>query len=139
MGQTARQWAYTTLTQDVGLGELVSGDRILQGQSMMTAQIERPFIVLKFSADVDLDAFDDPDIVQRPNHQIFEVWCHDSRPSYVQIDSICDLVKKALRTEQSSVAAYIMAVKFIGISADLQDMTMDTVLRYLTFQLVMSQ
>lgn len=136
---TSRQWVFTTLTQDTALGEMVTADRIFASQAMMTAQVERPFIVLKFGNDSDEQIFDDPDIPQRPNRQFLEIWCHDSRPSYVQIDQLCDLVKQALRTDQTSADAYIMAVKYLETSADMIDETMDTVLRYMRFQLISSQ
>lgn len=135
---TARQWVYETLTQDPAVQGIVA-DRVAANQSMMTAQTERPFVVLKFGNDSDEQIFDDPDIPQRPHRQFIEVWCHDSRPSYVQIDALCDAIKQALRTDQSSVDGYIMAVKYLENSADMIDESMDTVLRYLRFQLIMSQ
>lgn len=136
---TSRQWLFGALTQDVPLGEMVPADRIYASQAMMTAQVERPFIVLKFGNDTDEQIFDDPDIPQRPKRQFLEVWCHDSRPSYVKIDQICGLVKQALRTDQTSADAYIMAVKYLETSADLIDESMDTVFRYMRFQLIASQ
>lgn len=140
MSLVARQWVYQTLTQDDALGEVVPAEQILAGQSMMTAQVVRPFIVLKFGNDSDEQQFDDPDIPLRPHRQFFEVWCHDARPSYVQIDSlIIPAVKAALRTEQTSNDAHIMAVRYLETSDDMEDQTMDTVLRYLRFQLIMSE
>lgn len=137
-GQSARQWVYTALSNDPGVQELVA-DRIAANQSMMTAQTERPFIVLKFSTDSDEQIFDDPDIPQRPHRQLLEVWCHDARPSYVTIDSLVDLVKEALRVDQTSAESYIIAVKYLETSADMVDESMDTVLRYVRFQLILSQ
>lgn len=139
MTLSARQWVFTTLSNDPGVADLVPAERILANQSGMTAQIARPFIVLKFGNDSDEQIFDDPDIPQRPHRQFLEVWCHDARPSYVQIDEILDAVKQALRTDQSSTEAYMMAVKYLETSADMNDDTMDTVLRYHRFQLIMSQ
>lgn len=140
MSLAARQWVYQTLCQDAGLGEVVPKEQIFANQSMMTAQTPRPFIVLKFGNDSDEQQFDDPDIPQQPHRQFLEVWCHDARPSYVQIDSlIIPAVKAALRTEQTSNDAHIMAVRYLETSADQDDHTMDTVLRYLRFQLIMSQ
>lgn len=134
-----RQWAYTTLTQDTALGEMVPADRIFASQAMMTAQVARPLIVLKFGNDSDEQLFDDPDIPLRPSREFFEVWIHDDRPSYMQIDGIIDLVKQALRTQQTSPDAHIIAVKLMDVSADLEDTSMDTVLRYIRFHLVKSQ
>ncbi len=134
-----RAWAYTTLTQDVALGEVVPAEQIFASQSMMTAQVPRPFIVLKFGSDSDEQLFDDPDVPLRPNRQFFETWIHDNRPSYVQIDKIVGLVKQALRTQQVSPDAYIMAVKLLDVSADMEDTSMDTVLRYIRFHLILSQ
>ncbi len=135
----ARAWVYTTLTQDTALGELVPAEQIFAGQAMMTAQVPRPLIVLKFVSTSDEQLFDDPDIPLRPNRQFLEVWVHDNRPSYVQIDKICSLVKQALRTQQVSPDAYIMGVKYLDTSADLMDTSMDTVLRYVRFHLILSQ
>lgn len=138
MNSSSRGWVFTTLTNDTAVNELVDG-RVFPSQSMMTAQVDRPFVVLKFGNLSDEQQFDDPDIPQRPARQFLEVWCHDSRPSYVKIDQLCAAIKQALRTDQTSVDAYIMAVKYLETSADMIDETMDTVLRYLRFQLIMSQ
>lgn len=138
MNLLARQWVYTTLVEDMTISEAVS-DRIFANQSMMTAQTERPFIVLKFGNDSDEQQFDDPDIPVRPHRQFLEVWCHDARPSYTGIDNLVNAVKQALRTEQTSTDAHIMAVRYLETSADMDDKTMDTVLRYIRFQLIMSQ
>jgi len=135
----ARQWVFTTLSNDSGVSEIVPGDRILSNQSGMTAQIDRPFIVLKFGNDSDEGQFDDPDIPQRPHRQFLEIWCHDSRPSYTQIDELVAAVRQALRTSQDAPDSYIMAAKYLETSADMIDESMDTVLRYLRFQLIMSQ
>jgi hypothetical protein len=134
----ARQWVFQTLVNDSGVGEIVD-DRILANQSGMTAQIGRPFLVLKFGNDSDEQQFDDPDIPQRPHRQFLEVWCHDSRPSYTQIDELVAAVREALRVDQIAPDAHIMAVKYLETSADMDDQTMDTVLRYIRFQLVMSE
>lgn len=138
MTVTARQWAYQTLLADKGVQEVVA-DRVAAGQGMMTAQTPKPFIVLKFGNVSDEQQFDDWDIPQRPNRQFLEVWCHDSRPSYVNIDTLCGLVKQALRTSQTSTDAHIMGVKYLETSADMLDESLDTVLRYMRFQLIMSQ
>lgn len=136
---TARQWVYQTLCASQALTEIVPPSSILPGQSAMTAQIQRPFLVLKFGTDSDEQQFDDPDIAFRPHRQFLEVWCHDARPSYVQVDQVLSLVKDALRTDQTSTDAHIMAVKFLETSDDMDDHTMDTVVRYSRYQLIQSQ
>lgn len=135
----ARQWVRGVLSQDAAVGDLVPAERIFANQSLMTAQTPRPCIVIKIGTDSDEQLFDDWDIQARPHRQFLEVWVHDARSSYVLIDQVCLAVKAALRTEQVSADAAIMSVRYLETSQDMNDTTLDTVLRYMRFQLVMSQ
>jgi hypothetical protein len=124
------------LKTDTALQAVFSG-RVLAGQSVMTAQQTKPYIIVKLMNDLD-EGFDDPDVVARPHRQFFMVYIHNERPSYVDLDDWCSLVKNAFRLIPSSPADRITWITFLEQSADFDDVTLDTVFRYLRFQAVMT-
>lgn len=128
----AREYVSRILTTDLDLSQIVDSSRIKMGQSLMTAQIVRPFIVVKMMNDPDL-SWDDPDVDLRPHQQYFMVYVHDTRTSYVQIDQICDLVKNAFRLNPSSSDDKVVWTTYLERSGDFDDVTLDTVFRYMRF------
>ena len=133
----AREYVVSVLKNDAGIGALITPDRIKSGQAVMTAQIQKPYIIVKMTNDPDL-GFDDPDIQARPHQQFFIVYVHDARPSYLQIDQICDLVKEAFRLNPSSTSDRVVWTQYLERSADFDDVTLDTVFRYMRFIAVMT-
>lgn len=131
-----RTFITDVLKTDTALQAVFAG-RILSAQSLMTAQNTKPYIVTKMMNDLD-EGFDDPDVVARPHRQFFMIYLHNERPSYVDLDDWCVLVKNALRLRPSSSKDRITWITFIEQSADFDDVTLDTVFRYLRFQAVMT-
>lgn len=131
-----RQFVASVLKGDTSILAATQG-RIFSGQSVMTAQQAKPYIVVKLMNDLD-EGFDDPDVQARPHRQFFMVYIHDERPSYINLDGYCDLVKKAFRLNPSSSQDRIVWTTFIEQSADFDDVSLDTVFRYLRFQAVMT-
>ncbi|SRR6266702_401126 len=132
---TARQHIFTVLTSDSGLAAIFA-DRVFGGGSMMTAQHTKPYIVYRLGNDTD-EGFDDPDVPARPHRQFFTVYIHDERPSYVNLDTYCSLVKTAFRLNSKSAGDSVVWTTFLEQSADFDDVTLDTIFRYLRFQAVM--
>jgi len=128
----AREFIHRVLSTDLDLGTILTPDRIKVGQSVMTAQIQKPYIIVKMMNDPDL-TFDDPDIAARPHQQYFTVYVHDARPSYGQVDQICDLVKAAFRLNPSSKDDRVTWITYLERSADFDDVSLDTVFRYMRF------
>lgn len=131
-----RTFITDVLKTDTGLQAVFSG-RVIASQAMMTAQTPKPYIVTKMMNDLD-EGFDDPDVPARPHRQFFMVYLHNERPSYVDLDDWCVLVKNAFRLRSSSSEDRITWITFIEQSADMDDVTLDTVFRYLRFQAVMT-
>lgn len=128
----AREFVLRVLKTDLDIGAIISPDRIKTGQSMMTAQVAKPYIVVNFTNDPDL-GWDDPDVDARPHMQYFIVYVHDARPSYVQVDQICDLVKNAFRLNPSSTDDKVVWTTYLERSGDFDDVSLDTVFRYMRF------
>jgi hypothetical protein len=128
----ARQFVVNTLAGDSDIGELITRDRIKSGMSVMTAQIQKPYIIVKMMNAPDL-GWDDPDVDVRPKSQYFMVYVHDERSSFVQLDTICDLVKNAFRLNPSSKDDRVVWTTFLEQSSDFDDVSLDTVFRYMRF------
>ncbi len=131
---SVRTFAYKVLTTEPGV-DAVFGGRVAAGQSVMTAQSEKPYIVIKMMNKTD-EGFDDPDVAARPARQYFMVYIHDERPSYTGLDDWCDLVKQAFRLNPASASDRITWITFLEQSSDFDDVTLDTVFRYLRFQAI---
>jgi len=109
----------------------------------MTSNIEdTPYIVYKlgFSANEDIaEVMPDGSIVSR---QFLQVWVHDYSDNdtgdYMRIDAVIKQVIAALHLG-SSVADGIIACKFLEISQDLNDETLNTVVKYVRFQLTLKE
>lgn len=133
-----RSFVINTLLADSEVSALVETRVYMEG-SLMSAQGPRPFLLVSFNANTDEQIFDDPDIEVRPTRQFFWVWAHDTRPSYLVVDQLCNLVKNAFRVTSSSPDDSLMDVRFIDQSADSKDLVFDTGCRYMRFQAVMSK
>jgi hypothetical protein len=129
---SAREYVVNTLAADSDLGQIVTRDRIKSGGSMMTAQLTRPYIVVSMMNAPDL-GWDDPDVPARPRSQYFMVYVHNDRASYVQLDSICELVKNAFRLNPSSPDDKVVWTTFLEQSSDFDNVSLDTVFRYMRF------
>lgn len=133
---SARQYVFNVLTQDPSVSAIFA-DRVYAGESLMSAQLSKPYIVFRMGSDPDEGLFDDPDVPSRPNRQFFMVYIHDERPDYTGIDSYCKLVKNAFRLNPKSPSDSVVWTTFLEQSGDFDDVTLDTVFRYLRFQAVM--
>jgi hypothetical protein len=131
-----RTFLSSVLKTDTALAQVFNA-RVYADQSVMTAQTVKPYIIFKLMNDLD-EGFDDPDVQARPHRQFVMVYVHGERPSYTDLDDYCALVKDAFRLRPSSSEDRITWMTFIEQSADFDDVSLDTVFRYLRFQAVMT-
>jgi hypothetical protein len=100
---------------------------------MLTAQVEKPFLVYHLGNDTDEQLSE----VSSPHRQFFQIYVHDVIGDYSQIDEIIKLVKDLLRA-RSNAGARVIVTRYLETSQDLRDEVLDTIFRYMRFQLVMS-
>lgn len=129
-----RQWVYQTLID----GELITpifGDRVFQGESMDSAPVTKPFLIYRLG-----NSSPDND-VPVARRQYLTVYVHDAgKPGdYTLIDEGCDAVINTLVNAPGSPEDHIICARYLETSADFDDREMGTILRYVRFQLILSQ
>lgn len=141
---TVRTWVFGRLTTFEPLTDLIGVDnpRVFAKKSMTSNKEDHPYIVYKlgFAANEDIaENMPEGKIVSR---QFLQVWVHDFSDSvtgdYMRIDSVLKQVKAALHMG-SSVADGVIACKYIETSQDLNDETLNTVVKYARFQITMEE
>lgn len=126
-----RTWLYETLSNDPGLIHLF-GDRFFQGESMLTSVVVKPFLVYTIGNATDVLLSEEMDT---PERQFFQVYIHDEGGDYTRIDNGVRLVKNLLRHQQNADAG-VMDIIYLETSRDLDDQTMQTIMRYIRFQAI---
>lgn len=134
---TARTWLYGRLTSYTPLTNLIGGanPRVFAKKSMTSSVEQHPYIVFKlgYSANVDLSEVSDLE------RQFIQVWVHDYADQdvadYTKIDEVIVEVKAAL-TNQSSGTDGVFTVRYLETSQDLDDETLNTVFKYVRFQII---
>ncbi|MGX9924107.1 hypothetical protein ACWIG4_30135 [Streptomyces sp. NPDC002248] len=128
-----RQFIYETLLHGTS-GQMVEG-RVLQSGALISGQSVKPYIVYTVGNSTD-EGFSDPDSVQ-PHRQFFQVYIHDETGDYDRIDDIVRAVKNDFI--HAVVRDNICGVSFLETSRDLDDPTLQTIMRYVRFQLAMAR
>lgn len=123
-----REWLYQTLSTDVDLQAFLA-DRMFQGESMRTSQVEEPFLVYTIGNATDEQLSEEPN---SPERQFFQIYIHDRGGDYTRIDDIVKLVKAKLRGRSDQTAG-IITIIYLETSRDLDDSTLGTILRYIRF------
>ena len=135
---TPRVWLYDKLTSTPGLANLVGGltnPRVFAKKSMTSAIEEHPYIVYKlgYSANEDLSE------ESTEGRQFVQIFVHDwsdgDSGDYMRIDDIISEMKKALRLGDSAYHG-VIACRYLETSQDLNDETLNTVFKYVRFQLI---
>lgn len=136
---TPRVWLYEGLTS-AGLASLLGGanPRVFAKKTMTSNQEDHPFAVYKlgFSANEDIaEVMPDGRDVYR---QFVQIWVHDYHDTdtgdYMLIDEILKLIKQTFHG-QSSAAHGVISCKYIETSQDLNDETLNTLVKYARLQL----
>lgn len=131
---TARTWLYTKLTTYPGLTALV-GDRVFAKKSMTSAIEEHPYIVYQLGNSTDIGLAEDQDI----NTQFVQIFVHDYSDGevadYIRVDEVVAQIRLALRLQSSNVHQ-VFTTQYLETSQDLNDETLNTVFKYLRYQLI---
>ena len=137
---TVRTWWYGRLTGYAALTALVGDDnpRVYAKKSMTSSNEAHPFIVYKlgFSANEMLaEELPEGKTVAR---QFAQVWVHDYSDTqsgdYNRIDQVLREVRAALH-QGSSAADGVILCQYIETSQDLNDETLNTVMKYARFEI----
>ncbi len=138
---TVRTWVYQRLTQFEPLTDLIGGDldpRVFAKKSMTSSHEDHPYIVYKLGYNANEDISEEVDI----SRQFFQVWAHDytdgETGDYLKIDAVIKQIKAAFKNQQSPSDG-VIAVRFLEISQDLNDETLNTLFKYVRFQLIMKE
>lgn len=130
---TNRKFVYDHLNRP-GLQSFVQ-DRVFPQGSLLTAQTLKPFLVYSMGNNTD-EEMSDPDNF-RPNRQFFTVWVHGEEGSYDLIDDIVDEVKKTF--VEAKPSGSVCGIQYLETSADHDDPTLQSLMRYVRFQLAQSR
>lgn len=134
---TAREFVYATLTGSEIVTSLIGGvdnPRVFAKKSMTSSVEDTPYIVYKMgnSTAEGLSEHDDPE------RQYFQVWVHDYADQrvadYTKIDTLVRAIKAAFKIDPNQPGLWM--VNFLETSQDLNDDTLNTVFRYLRFQII---
>lgn len=137
---TVRTWLFGRLTSFEPLTDLIGGDkpRVFAKKSMTSNREDHPFIVYKlgFSANEMLaEELPEGKVVAR---QFAQVWVHDYSDTktgdYNLIDQVLRQVRAALH-QGSSAADGVILSQYIETSQDLNDETLNTVMKYARFEI----
>jgi len=131
---TARTWLYQRLVDNV---PSVAG-RVYAKKSMTSSVEEHPYIVYKLGNSTG-EAFSETVDVDR---QFIQIFVHDysdgETADYLVIDSVLAEIRAALH-QASSAEDGVIAVPYLETSQDLNDETLNTVMRYIRFQLILKE
>jgi hypothetical protein len=136
---TPRKFVWTTL-HDPRIAELVGGQddvadaRIFAKKTLTSNKEDCPYIVYKLGNDTSEEFSEEREITR----QFFQVWVHDFTNSkiadYGRIDALLKVIKQVFKETESQPG--IWTCRYLETSQDLDDDTLDTVFRYLRFQLI---
>jgi hypothetical protein len=143
-----RAWLFDKLATDPALTQLLGGveeaaTRIVPRQSRKTLppalEGKRPFLVFGLGNSTAEQLMDstDPRAVDA-ERQFFQVWIHDEGGSFVRIDQMVPLVKKALVGGHDSVSN-LMTVIYLETSQEFNNETYGTIFRYIRFQAILAK
>jgi hypothetical protein len=132
---TARTFVYATLATIPSIQTAGGEPRVFAKKSMTSSVEDCPYIVYKlgYSAAEDLSETIDAD------RQFMQIWVHDyhdgQTADYMRIDGVIRDVRAAFKLA-SSPEDGVIAVRYLETSQDLNDETLNTVMRYVRFQLI---
>lgn len=134
---TVRTWVYGRLTSFPGLIALIgeNNPRVFAKKSMTSSVEQHPYLVYKMATNTAEDLAEDIEV----SRQFITIFVHDHSDGetgdYMRIDSVIEQIKKAL-VLQSSAADGVIAVKYLETSQDLNDETLNTVMKYIRLQAI---
>lgn len=129
-----RAWLHQRLSTSSSLVTYLS-TRFYQGESLTTTPSVKPFLVYTMGNSTDELLSDEPG---GPERQFFQIYVHDEGGDYSRIDDIIWEVRQLLEGASSKDDG-ILTIIHLETSRDLDDSTMNTILRYIRFQAVRSR
>lgn len=132
MGQ--RSWLKSTLGSITQLLEHMSADDMYQGESMLDANVSKPFLMFNFGNRTSEDLSEELPAVSR---QFLTIFIHDVPADYSRIDQIETALIYGL-TQANSKPDAIMTTRYLETSRDLDDQALGTIYRYVRLQLIKS-
>lgn len=123
-----RTWLKQKLSTDPELIDWLKGG-FHQGESMDSANVEKPFLVYTIGNATDEQLSEEP---EGPERQFFQIYIHDEGADYELIDQIVARVKTLLRNAGDKDSGILTTI-YLETSRDLDDETMGTILRYIRF------
>lgn len=137
---SVRTWLYGRLTSFTPLTDLI-GDtepRVYAKKSMTSSREMHPYIVYKLGYNAAEELSEDPSFAD-PERQFIQIFVHDfsdqETADYMQIDEVVKQLKLALHG-QTVGSEGIYYVRYLETSQDLDDDTLNTVMKYVRFQIV---
>ncbi|MEG2887251.1 MAG: hypothetical protein RR853_09010 [Aurantimicrobium sp.] len=134
---SARTFIYGTMLADEALVELVGGDepRIFAKKTMTSAIEEHPYLVYKLGNETLELANEELEVTR----QFFQIWVHDYHDQetgdYAKIDEIIEHLRRVFWIKNSAEEG-VWITNWIETSQDLNDDTLNTLFKYVRFQLI---
>jgi len=114
------------------------GDRVFAKKAMKSSVEEHPFLVYKMGN----ETWEELSEVSLASRQFFQVWVHDfsdqAVADYMLIDEVIRAVKEQL-VNASSAEDGVITIRFLETSQDLNDETLNTVMKYVRFQAILGE
>lgn len=135
---TVRHLIYRALQHEDIVAEIGGAEdpRIFAKKTMTSSVENTPFLVYKLGTESTEDFSDDRDI----SRQFLQIWVHDYTDGevadYDRIDRIIAIIRRVMRKLTSKDDATVWQVRYLETSADLDDDTLNSVFRYLRFQVI---
>lgn len=130
----ARHFIWNTLNSP-GITSLLAhgGNSIFAKKTMTSSEEDHIYLVYKLGNDTTEDFSEDTDITR----QFFQVFVHDfSDGETADYDKIDDVITMIKRTFKNAGGQGIWTTRFLETSQDLDDDTLNTIFRYVRFQLI---
>ncbi len=138
-----RAWLYDTLTSSTDLqtelgGAGGIGDRVVPRRSEFLVPRVKPFLIYGLGNESSENLSDSTADDVEATRQFFQVWVHDEGGSYVRIDDLVEMIKKAL-VGKSHPPSKIITVRFLETSQEFSNETYGTNFRYIRFQAIIAK
>lgn len=128
----SREWVYKAIRSP---GVIAYTDRVFQRGSIITAQTVKPYIVYNLGNNTDEGMADEDSF--RPNRQFLQVYIHDEVGDFSRIDDIVQALKEGFLTTPRT--GDVCGVQYLETSTDLEDPTVESIFRYVRFQLALAR
>lgn len=134
MGEGQRVWLKQKLGSIPGLLDVMTPDDMYQGESMLNANVKKPFLMFNFGNRTTEDLSEEIPEVSR---QFLTIYLHDVPADYSRIDEMEMAVIHGMN-QASSDGDSIITTRYLETSRDLDDQALGTIYRYVRLQLIRS-